>query len=69
MTPKNMVVEVVDDSEKRTGQKAGSFEVLSIKKVPLQKRMDAQQIFAAYRLMSFVNFAQKFSFQRSIFRG
>jgi len=61
MTPKNMVVEVVDDTEKRTGQNTGTFEVLNIKKVPLQKRMDTADI-RSVQVQSFVNFAQKFSF-------
>lgn len=61
MTSKNMVVEVMDDNEKHSGQESRTFKVTEIKKVPLQKRMDAADI-RSVQVMSFVNFAQKFSF-------
>lgn len=61
LTPKSLIVSVYDD---QTGRNDNLIRILNIEKLGLEKRMDEVDI-KSYSVMSFVDFAQKFSFNAS----
>jgi len=64
LSPKNAVIEVMDEGEKATGRPSETFRVTKLDKVPLQKRTDKMDI-RNMSVASFVDFAQRFSFNAS----
>ena len=61
LTPKTLLISVYDDD---TGQNNNQIKIINIEKFGLEKRMDEVDI-KSYSVMSFVDFAQKFSFNAS----
>ena len=61
LSPKNTIIEIVDETEKNTGRPSNVLRVNKVDKVPLQKRMDRLDI-NSVSVASFVDFAQRFSF-------
>ena len=61
LTPKTLNVSVICDE---TGQNNNQIKIINIEKFGLEKRMDEVDI-NSYSVMSFVDFAQKFSFNAS----
>lgn len=61
LTPKTLNVSVICDE---TGQNNNQIKIINIEKYGLEKRMDEVDI-NSYSVMSFVDFAQKFSFNAS----
>ena len=64
LSPKNAVIEIMDESEKQTGRPSDIFRLTKLDKVPLKKRMDRLDI-NSVSVASFVDFAQRFSFNAS----